>query len=64
MLNAFFDFLSEVVSVHLGRFYLAIITFGRYKPKIDDASQPLVSLFGGTVTIILIVGIFAWANRS
>lgn len=64
MLNAFFDFLSEFVAFHLGRFYLAIITFGRYKPKIDDTSQPLVSLFGGTVTIILIVGIFAWANHS
>ena len=64
MLDAIFSFLSEVVAFHLGKLYLAIITFGRYKPKIGDTSQPLVSLFGGLLTIILIVGVFAWINYS
>lgn len=64
MLDVVFDFLSEVVAFHLGRFYIAIITFGRCKPKIGDTSQSLVSLFGGTLTIVFIVGIFAWINHS
>ena len=64
MLDAIFYFLSEIVAFHLGRFYLAIITFGRCKPKIGDTSQPLVSLFGGILTIVLIVGVFAWINHS
>ncbi len=64
MLEVVFYFLSEVVAFHLGRFYIAIITFGRCKPKIDDTSQPLVSLFGATLTIVLIVGFFAWINHS
>lgn len=64
MLDAIFDFLSEVVAFHLGRLYIAIITFGRFKPKIGDTSQSLVSLFGGALTIVLIVGIFTWINHS
>jgi hypothetical protein len=64
MLDSVFDFLSEVVAFHLGRFYLLILTFGRYKPKIGDTSQPLVSLFGGVLTIVLLVAVIAWINHS
>ena len=63
MLDAVFYFLFEVIAFHLGKFYLAVLTLGRYKPKIDDRSEPLVSLFGAIVTIALVVGI-AWTNNS
>jgi hypothetical protein len=64
MLDALANFLFEVVAFHLGRLYLRILTFGRYTPKTNDRSQPLVSLFGGFVTIAFIVGVGAWLNRS
>ena len=62
MQDTVLDFLSEVAAFRLGRLYLAIITFGRYQPKIGDTSQPLVSLFGGLLTIVLVVGTMAWIN--
>ena len=64
MLEIVFDFLTEVVFFHLGKLYLAVVTLGRYKPKINDTSQPLVTLFGAIVTIGLLVGIVAWISRS
>ena len=57
MLDAIFYFLSEVIAFHLGRFYLGLLTLGRYKPKFGDTSQSLVSLFGGLVTFALVISI-------
>jgi hypothetical protein len=44
MLDAVFAFLSEVIAFHLGWFYLSGLTLGRFKPRVGDRSQPLVSL--------------------
>ena len=64
MLDAVFAFLSEVIAFHLGRLYLSGLTLGRFKPRIGDRSQPLVSLFGALTTLALIVGIAIWVNAS
>lgn len=64
MLEAVFDFLFEVIAFHLGRFYLSVLTLGRFNPSIDDRSQPLVSLFGGLVTLALLISIAIWINQS
>ena len=63
MLDAAFAFLSEVVAFHLGRFYLLALTLGRFKPRMGDRSQPLVSLFGALTTLALIVGMGIWMHR-
>lgn len=60
MLEAAFSFLSEVVAFHLGRAYLWVLTLGRYRPHIDDRSQPLVSLFGFLVTFAAAIGAVMW----
>ncbi len=57
MPDAIFYLLSEVIAFHLGRFCLGVLTLGRYKPKIGDTSQPLVSLFGGLVGFVLVIGL-------
>lgn len=57
MLDAIFYLLSEVIFFHLGRFSLGVFTLGRYKPKLGDTSQPLVSLFGGLIAFVLVIGI-------
>jgi hypothetical protein len=60
MLETAFAFFSEVITFQLGRFYLWAATLGRFKPSLGDRSQPLVSLFGGLTTLVLIVGIASW----
>lgn len=64
MLDAVFTFLFEVIAFHLGRLYLRVLTLGRFTPSIGDRSQPLVSLFGGLVTLALIVGLVTWLHQS
>jgi hypothetical protein len=64
MLDAMFSFIFEVIAFHLGRFYLLALTFGRFNPCMGDRSQPLVSLFGGLVTLALLVGLAIWVNQS
>lgn len=60
MLEAAFTFLAEFVAFHLGRAYLWVLTLGRYRPHIDDRSQPLVSLFGAIVTLVAAIGAGMW----
>lgn len=60
MLEAVFNFLAEFVAFHLGRAYLWVLTLGRYWPSIDDRSQPLVSLFGGLITLVAVIGTIMW----
>jgi hypothetical protein len=60
MLEAAFTFLAEVVAFHLGRAYLWVLTLGRYRPRMDGRSQPLVSLFGGLVTLVATIGAVMW----
>jgi hypothetical protein len=64
MPEAAFAFISEVIAFQLGRFYLWALTLGRFKPGIGDRSQPLVSLFGGLATLVLIAGIASWWRHS
>lgn len=60
MLEAALSFLSEVVAFHLGRTYLWALTLGRYQPRLDDRSAPLVSLFGAIVTLVAAIGAVMW----
>jgi hypothetical protein len=60
MLEAAFAFFSEVIAFQFGRLYLWALTLGRFKPSLGDRSQPFVSLFGGLITLVLIVGIASW----
>lgn len=60
MLEAAFAFFSEVIAFQFGRLYLWALTLGRVKPSLGDRSQPLVSLFGGLITVSLTVGIASW----
>lgn len=64
MLGAVFNVLFEVIAFHLGRFYLLTLTLRRFDARIGDRSQPLVSLFGGLVTLALLIGIAIWTNQS
>lgn len=64
MLDAAFNFFVDVIAFHLGRFYLLVLTLGRFKPSIGDRSQPLVSLLGVLVTVVLIVGVATSLNQS
>lgn len=64
MLDAIFTFLSEVVAFYLGRFYLQVMTLGRYKADIQGRHAPMVSLFGGIVTFAIVLGCFAWLNAG
>ncbi len=62
MLDALFTFLSDVIAFYLGRFYLQVLTLGRYKIDIQSRHAPMVSLFGAIVTFAVILGFFAWFN--
>lgn len=64
MIDALVHFLFEVVVFYLGRLYLSILTLGRYRPKLDDRNQPMVSLFGGIITLAIFIGIGVWLNRQ
>jgi hypothetical protein len=57
MLEAVFYLVSEVITFHFGRLCLGVLTLGRYKPKIGDTSQGMVSLFGALVAIALVLGV-------
>ncbi|MDA8259561.1 MAG: hypothetical protein M0Z99_28645 [Betaproteobacteria bacterium] len=64
MLDALFSFLVDVVAFYLGRFYLLILTLGRYKADIGGRNSMMVSLFGGVVTLLLFIGFFSWINKG
>ena len=64
MMDAVFTFLIDVVSFYIGRFYLLILTLGKHKAEIGDRNSVLVSLFGGIVTLALVVGLFSWLNSD
>ncbi|MBZ0069716.1 MAG: hypothetical protein K8F26_12985 [Thiobacillus sp.] len=64
MLDAVFNFLIDVVAFYLGRFYLLILTLGKYKAEMGDRNSLLVSLFGGVVTFAWAVGLFSWLNSG
>lgn len=52
--------LTRAAAFHLGRAYLWALTLGRYRPHMDDRSQPLVSLFGFLVTLVAAIGAVVW----
>jgi hypothetical protein len=62
MMDAVFTFLIDVAAFYSGRFYLQILTLGKYKAEIGGRNSLLVSLFGGLVTLALIVGLFSWLS--
>jgi hypothetical protein len=63
MLDAIAQFISEVVAFHLGRFYIFIFTLGQVKVNTNSPSQPLISLFGGMLTLAIIVSVGIWLNN-
>lgn len=64
MMDAVFAFLIDVAVFYLGRFYLQILSLGKYKAEIGGRHSLLVSLFGGLVTLALLVGAFSWLNSD
>jgi hypothetical protein len=62
IVQALFQFLCEVVGFGIGRAVIVVVTMGRKRPKLGDSSQPLVSLLGGVVLIVTIVGFFSYIN--
>ena len=63
LIQTTFCFLSEVIAFRLGRFYLRILTLGRFKPELNDTSQPLVSFFGALITLAIIIFIAIQINN-
>lgn len=65
MIDLIVDFLGNVLFFFLGRFYLRLLTFGRYNPSRDDCKNPLlVSLFGFLITFILVIGTVLWFKQA
>jgi hypothetical protein len=64
MLETILSFLWEVVAFYLGKFYVGVFTLGRWKPQINDRNQPLVSLLGTLITLLIAIGTIAWIKRS
>ena len=62
LVQLLFNFLVEVVFFGIGRTIIIVVTLGRKRPKLGDSSQPLVSLLGGAVFMVALVGFFAYIN--
>lgn len=63
MLDAVVEFLLELVCFRLGKFYLRVLTLGRYRFDPDKSNPVMVSAFGGFATLCLLVGLLSAANR-
>ncbi|MDD5329255.1 MAG: hypothetical protein PHX38_04565 [Sulfuricella sp.] len=59
-----FSFLGEVVFFQLGRFYLRLLTLGRYNSTLETCKNSgLVSLFGFAMTFTLVLSIAVLAHH-
>lgn len=65
MIDLLVDFLGNILFFFLGRFFLRLLTLGRYDPSRENCKSPLlVSLFGFFVTFILVIGTVLWFKQA